>query len=284
MTWKTELSGILGARVERADHVAGGDINDSFRVSLADKRVVFVKTHDRPPAGMFAAEAAGLDWLRVGPLRVPAVLGVGDNWLALEYLDTASSLPPTMRGRSPFAEALGRGLAQLHRLAAPSFGFTGDNFLATLPQPNTPLDTWPSFYVERRLRPLARLATAKGRMPDIDSKLDALLARTDRFGPAEPPARLHGDLWWGNVCTVAGEPALIDPAVYGGHREIDLAMLALFGELPDELVDAYHEVWPLAVGWRERLELHQLYPLTAHAVLFGGSYGAQVARTLDGLL
>jgi fructosamine-3-kinase len=85
------------------------------------------------------------------------------------------------------------------------------------------------------------------------------------------------------VAAGAGEPALIDPAVYGGHREIDLAMLALFGELPDELVDAYHEVWPLAVGWRERQKLHQLYPLAAHAVLFGGSYGAQVVRALDEL-
>jgi fructosamine-3-kinase len=283
VSWKSELSAALGTRVTSADHVAGGDINDAFRVGLADKRIVFVKTHEHPPAGMFAAEASGLDWLRVGPLKVPHVLGVGDNWLALEWLDLASSLPPTMRGRSPFAEALGRGLAHLHRSGAPSFGLSTDNFLATLPQANTATADWPSFYIERRLRPLAELGLERGRIPDVRHRLDALAQRTDRFGPTEPVARLHGDLWWGNVAAVAGEPALIDPAVYGGHREIDLAMLALFGELPDELVDAYHEVWPLAVGWRERLKLHQLYPLAAHAVLFGGSYGAQVARILDEL-
>jgi fructosamine-3-kinase len=107
-----------------------------------------------------------------------------------------------------------------------------------------------------------------------------LRERPHRFGPPEPAARLHGDLWWGNVASRAGEPVLIDPAVYGGHREIDLAMLALFGGLPDALVAAYEEVWPLADGWRERIALHQLYPLAAHACLFGGSYGAQVARGL----
>jgi fructosamine-3-kinase len=117
-------------------------------------------------------------------------------------------------------------------------------------------------------------------MPDVHRGLDALLARPDRFGPPEPPARLHGDLWWGNVCMLGAEPVLIDPAVYGGHREIDLAMLALFGELPAAMIAAYAEVWPLADGWRERIALHQLYPLAAHACLFGGGYGDQVARIL----
>ncbi len=121
-------------------------------------------------------------------------------------------------------------------------------------------------------------------MPDVSAQLDALLARPDRFGPPEPPARLHGDLWWGNVVAADGAPALIDPAVYGGHREVDLAMLALFGSLPEALVRAYDEVHPLAPGWRERRPLWQLYPLAAHAVLFGGGYGAQVARALDALV
>lgn len=274
MRWKSQLAAALGAQVATAAQVVGGDINEAYQVRLADGRVVFVKTHADPPAGMFAAEAAGLDWLRAGPLRIPRVLAVGASWLALEWLELERSVPA--RG----LVALGRGLATLHRLGAPGFGFATDNFLATLPQANATAQAWPEFYVERRLRPLAELGLARGRMPDVRGALDALAARPERFGPPEPPARLHGDLWWGNVCACDGEPVLIDPAVYGGHREIDLAMLALFGPLPEALLAAYGEVWPLADGWRDRLALHQLYPLAAHAVLFGGGYGAQVARVL----
>jgi fructosamine-3-kinase len=274
MTWQAELASALGASVATAEPIGGGDINEAFAVRLADGRSVFVKSHAAPPEGMFAAEAAGLDWLREGPLRVPRVLAAGARWLALEWLALAPQLP------AQGLTALGRGLATLHRLGAPGFGFPADNFLATLPQRNAAAPAWPDFYVEQRLRPLAELGLARSRLPDLRGALDRLAARPDRFGPPEPPARLHGDLWWGNVAACGGEPVLIDPAVYGGHREVDLAMLALFGALPEALLAAYHEVWPLADGWRARQPLHQLYPLLAHAVLFGGGYGAQATRVL----
>lgn len=246
--------------------VHGGDINDAFKATLDDGRIVFVKQHAHAPRGMFAAEAAGLEWLREGPLRVPRVLEIADDHLMLEWLE--------LSGR-PEPRALGRGLAALHALGAPSFGLDRPSFLATLPQDNTPEPDWPTFYVERRLRPLCTRAKL-----GIDRELDALRARTEVFGPPEPPARLHGDLWWGNVAAIGFEPVLIDPAVYGGHREVDLAMLALFGGLPDALIAAYDEVHPLAAGWRDRILLYQLYPLAAHACLFGGGYGTQVVRAL----
>ncbi len=274
--WKAALSAALGARVAAAEPVAGGDINDAYRVRLVDGRVVFVKTHADPPPGMFEAEAHGLDWLRDGPLRVPRVLAAGPHFLALEWLDVGG------RGQG-FDEALGRGLAALHRLGAPCFGLSRDGYLATLPQPRIELADGPAFWIEHRVRPLVERARVAGRMPDVSARLDALRARPDRFGPPEPPARLHGDLWWGNVVAVDGAPVLVDPAVYGGHREVDLAMLALFGSLPEALARAYDEVFPLAPGWRERRLLWQLYPLAAHAVLFGGGYGAQVVRALDAL-
>ena len=280
MTWNTELQTALAERVIGTAPVAGGDINDAFRVRLGDGRTVFVKTHADPPPGMFAAEAAGLDWLREGPLPLPRVLAIGASWLALEWLELGGA----SSGAASFAGALGRGLAALHRLGAPGFGFASDNFLATLPQANAPAADWPSFYIERRLRPLVELGVARGRMPDLRNKLDDLAARPDRFGPNEPPARLHGDLWWGNVAAAGEQPVLIDPAVYGGHREVDLAMLALFGGLPDALIAAYDEIWPLADGWRARIRLYQIYPLAAHAVLFGGGYGGQVARAIDAYL
>lgn len=274
--WEAELAAALGARVVAAEAVSGGDINDAYRARLADGRAVFVKTHADPPPGMFEAEARGLDWLREGPLRVPRVLAAGARFLALEWL------PLGERGGA-FEEELGRGLAALHRLGAPCFGLDRDGYLATLPQPRVELHDGPAFWIEHRVRPLAERARAAGRMPDVSAGLDALRGRPDRFGPPEPPARLHGDLWWGNVVAAGGAPALVDPAVYGGHREIDLAMLALFGGLPEPLVRAYDEACPLAPGWRERLPLWQLYPLAAHAALFGGGYGAQVARALGAL-
>jgi len=277
--WKAELAAAVGAHVAGAEPVSGGDINDAYRVRLDDKRVVFVKTHARAPAGMFAAEARGLEWLRVGPLRVPRVVAAGESFLALEWLELADE-----RG-ARFDARLGAGLAALHRVGAPSFGLDHANYLATIPQDNTPAADVVELWVERRLRPVVERAIAMARMPDIRARLDVLRARPDRFGPPEPPARLHGDLWWGNVAAASagGEPVLIDPAAYGGHREIDLAMLALFGGLPEALVRAYDEVYPLADGWRERTGLWQLYPLAAHAVLFGGGYGAQVARGLERL-
>jgi fructosamine-3-kinase len=255
----------MRVRIASREPVGGGDINDAYRATLDDGRVVFVKEHADAPAGMFAAEAAGLEWLREGPLRVPRVLEVAGDHLMLEWLE--------LSGR-PEPGALGRGLAAVHRLGAPSFGLDRANFLATLPQDNTSAPDWPTFYVERRLRPLCARAKL-----GVDALLDQL-READVFGPAEPPARLHGDLWWGNVAAVGFEPVLIDPAVYGGHREIDLAMLALFGGLPDALIHAYDEVYPLAAGWRDRVALNQLYPLAAHACLFGGSYGAQVVANL----
>ena len=281
MNWKADLAAAVGAKVASAEPVSGGDINDAYRVRLDDKRIVFVKTHARPPRGMFPAEAHGLAWL-AGPLRVPRVIAAGESFLALEWLEIGSK-------SRDFDEALGRGLASLHRSGAPAFGLDRANYLATLPQDNTPTDDGIAFWIEQRLRPLAMRAIAAGHMPDVNAQLDALRAKPDRFGPVEPPARLHGDLWWGNVIAAgsganAGAPVIIDPAVYGGHREVDLAMLALFGGVSPALVRAYDETYPLAEGWRDRVALWQLYPLAAHAVLFGGGYGAQLARSLTSLV
>ena len=279
MTWYEELEATLG-KVIRTEPVLGGSINDACRVTLADKRTVFVKSHAAPPPGMYAAEAHGLTWLRNGPLRVPRVIAAADSYLALEWIDFASALPAD----GELQELLGRGLATLHQTGAPSFGLDRDNFLATLPQDNTPAPDIVTFFIERRLAPVfEQIRLAEG-MPDLRRGLDALRARPQLFGPPEPPARLHGDLWTGNVAASEGEPVIFDPAVYGGHREIDLAMLDLFGGLRDRCVAAYHEVYPLADGWRARIKVWWLYPLACHAVLFGGEYVKRTAVTLDALL
>ena len=184
-------------------------------------------------------------------------------------------------------EELGQGLARTHAAGAPCFGDFragggAETRFGSLGLPNDPAEDWPTFYAERRLRPLARLA--RDRRALAPAGVEAIERVCERLpelaGPAEPPARLHGDLWGGNVMADAGgHPWLIDPSAYGGHREIDLAMLRLFGAPSTRIFDAYEEVAPLAGGWQERVGLYQLLPLLVHALLFGGSYRASAEHT-----
>jgi fructosamine-3-kinase len=264
----------LGGDVSSVERVGGGDINEAWRVRLDGGRDVFVKTRPNPGPGEYATEAAGLEWLREpGGLLVPEVIGVGEDFLALEWID---------RGRLDRAgeEELGRGLALVHRAGAAGFGGPQRLRIGSISLPNEGAADWGTFYAERRLRPLidgARLSPSGRRAVErVCDRIDELA------GPKEPAARLHGDLWSGNVMAGRdGRPWLIDPAAYGGHREVDLAMLQLFGGPGPSFIDAYAEVWPLASGWEERVGLWQLFPLLVHAVLFGGGYAASVERTAN---
>jgi fructosamine-3-kinase len=186
--------------------------------------------------------------------------------------------------RDRTGELLGRGLAGLHRAGAERFGWHRPGFIGTVPQDNSPHDSWATFWITRRIEPLARRALARGAVDvSVTALVDRLSGRIDDLaGPAESPSRVHGDLWSGNVhIDREGTPWLVDPAAYGGHREVDLAMLHLFGQPSPGFVGAYEEVFPLAAGWRERLPLWQLEPLLVHAVLFGGHYGASARTTLE---
>ena len=270
----------LGSEVARRRALNGGDINDAFAVTLADGRSIFVKVNAHAPADMFAAEARGLAFLAepaVPDLRIPEVLAVGERFLALELME-----PGPRPG--DFDERFGRALATLHRAAPASFGLDHDNYIGRLPQPNDPRPDWPTFYRELRLEPQLRRAEDAGltngglraRVESLYGKLPALV------GPAEPPARLHGDLWGGNLHRAAdGAPALIDPAVAGGHREVDLAMMQLFGGFGPRVFAAYDEAYPRLPGHEDRVALYQLYFLLVHVNLFGRSYLAQVHRCLD---
>ena len=275
------LARALDARVLAADPLPGGCINRSLRVRLADGRTLFVKHRDGVPEGFYRAEADGLAWLaEPGALRLPEVAAVADEeeppFLALEWI--AEGAPAGDHdGR------LGRGLAALHRAGAPAFGATRDGWIGTLPQPNGPLPGWPEFYAVRRLEPLTRTAVDAGELPrGTGRRLGRLLERLDDLaGPAEPPARLHGDLWSGNAMADAdGRPVLVDPAPYGGHREVDLAMMRLFGGFSPAVFRAYGEEHPLAPGHEDRVPLYQLYPLLVHVVLFGAMYAARVDAAL----
>jgi fructosamine-3-kinase len=268
----------LGSAIVDWDGVSGGDINEAHEARLADGRRVFVKSNREAPAGMFEAEARGLDWLgQARALRVPKVIAQGPDFLVLELIRTG-------RRRPNFDEQLGRGLAALHRAGAPGFGLDHDNFIGRLAQANQPLPTWAEFYRERRLHPQFRLAI-DGQRASVAMRrgFDRLLPRIEEFvGPPEPPARLHGDLWGGNaIVDEQGLPCLIDPAVHGGHREIDLAMMHLFGGFGPRVFAAYDEAFPLPPGHEARVPLYQLYFLMVHVNLFGGSYVASVEHALS---
>lgn len=259
--------------------VAGGDVAAAYRAELDDGRRVFLKTHHAPPPGFFTTEATGLRWLReTGAVPVPEVLAVSDEppFLVLEWIDEGSPTAAT-------EGELGRALAALHGAGAPTFGREDRRTTGSRGLPNDPCATWAEFYATQRLLPLARIARDARALPDrAVADLERVASRVEELGgPEEPPARLHGDLWAGNrLVDRDGRSWLIDPAAHGGHREFDLAMMRLFGGFGDGCFSAYGEASPLADGWEARVPLHQLAPLTVHAIKFGGGYVAGTERAL----
>ncbi|HET8758100.1 MAG TPA: fructosamine kinase family protein [Solirubrobacteraceae bacterium] len=286
MSLEAAVARVTGRDVESLRRVGGGDINDAYVAELSGGGRAFVKTRADAPAGEYEAEAAALRWLgEPGGVGVPEVLGASGELLALEWLE---------EGGAGDEDELGRGLAIVHQAGAESYGDAvpsggarprGESApggaaaplrIGRLALPNDPADGWPTFYAERRLRALigpARLSGAGARA--VEAVCDRI---HDLAGPPEPPARLHGDLWSGNVLWSGGRPYVIDPIAYGGHREVDLAMLQLFGSPGPRFFAAYEDVAPLADGWRDRVPLYQLFPLLVHAALFGGGYAASVER------
>jgi fructosamine-3-kinase len=265
------VGALLSCRVRDATPNGSAITGHTWRITLADGRTVFAKAQPGAPDGFFAAEVAGLRWLAAAPARppVPAVLGWDQEMLILPWID--HGLPSAVG-----VERLGRDLAALHAAGAGSFGADWPGWIGAASLDNRPQPDWPGFYTSCRLQPYLRTLRDGG---DLDARASAVFDRLtarlpDLAGPTEPPARIHGDLWSGNVLwDRPGQAWLIDPAAHGGHRETDLAMLALFGAPAlDRLLAAYDEVSPLTDGWPDRVGLHQLHPLLVHAVLFGGSY------------
>ena len=265
------LASRLDADVVSMTPLGGGDVAEAYRVVLGDGRIVFAKTKQGAPPEFFITEAVGLSWLRdAEAVDIPEVIDVSDEpaVLILEWITSGEREIGT-------EAALGRSLARLHGAGSPLFGREDRRSTGSRGLPNEPCDSWAEFYAQNRLLPLARLASEGAALPDHAIRdLESVAQRIEGLvGPPEPPARLHGDLWGGNrMIGLDGVSWLIDPAAFGGDREFDLAMMRLFGGFGEDCFAAYAEAMPLADGWSERIPLHQLAPLTVHAIKFGGPY------------
>jgi fructosamine-3-kinase len=265
----------------RETPVSGGSICVAQRLTLEDGASVFAKSLPDAPLGFFAAEAAGLRWLRAADaVAVPEVLVELPSLLALEWIEPAAA-------SAAAAERFGRELARLHRAGADGFGAPWTGYIGRLPLDNSRHSgTWGAWFAERRIAPFVELSVDGGALSTADARLVERAAgrvADGSLGGTEEPARIHGDLWPGNLVWARDRVWLVDPAAHGGHRETDLAFLALFGGVPhlDRIVAAYDEEWPLAAGWRERVPAHQLHLMLVHTALFGAAYRADVLRRAE---
>lgn len=266
-------------KIKEVQFKAGGCINNAVQLRT-EEGDFFIKWNEGIEEDMFAAEANGLRLLRAGgSLCIPEVLGLGKigqkHYLLLEYID--SRYP-----QENYWEELGHKLALQHQQTAKNFGLEDNNYIGRLPQNNEPMSKWVDFFRERRLNVQLGLAIYNGLVDKkFADRFKSLYPQLPELLPEEPPALLHGDLWSGNVMVGAvGEPCLIDPAVYFGHREAELAFTELFGGFDPRFYSAYQEAKPLEQGYEERKNIYNLYPLMVHVNLFGTSYLSGVERTL----
>lgn len=266
--------------IEQLRPVGGGSINDAYALATSRSHY-FLKVNqaERFP-GMFEAESSGLRLMKEsGEIGVPEPYSTGQEadeaFILMEFVEGG-------RADRGFWERFGKELARMHRHRSDRFGLDHDNYIGSLPQYNDRRDDWATFFAELRLEPQMRMAREHDKMDASDHRaFEKLYERLDRLFPKESPALIHGDLWSGNYMVgLEGTPYIVDPAVYYGHREMDLGMSTLFGRFDDAFYRAYDEEYPLETGWEERLDLANLYPLMVHVNLFGGGFASEVRAIL----
>ena len=261
--------------------ILGGSINRTYCLITEEKKFFIKLNNSTTYPELFEKEQKGLLLLRNSNcgLFFPNPLYVGQigekTFFLMDYIDSSN---PNQNFWSDF----GHGLARLHRNSQPNFGLDHDNYIGSLIQLNNKKEKWTDFFVVERLMVQEKLAVDQGLLDkQTQINLEKLYAKVDQLFPDEPPALLHGDLWSGNfMASGEGNPCIFDPAVYYGHREMDIAMTHLFGGFAPKFYDAYQEVYPLENNWEQRIELCNLYPLLVHVNLFGSSYALRVKNIL----
>ncbi|GAB4295532.1 MAG: fructosamine kinase family protein [Ignavibacteriaceae bacterium] len=273
----------LNCKTESVDSISGGCISHAFRIIMKNKETYLLKVNNSVPVDMFKCEANGLNELmKPAVIRVPRPVLADNNFILMEFISGRSEAPD-------FFEQFGRNFARLHRFKSGSFGFYENNYIGSTPQINIPSkeesENWIKFYFNKRLKYQFSLAEKNGfasadlkkSFAGIENKIDTILATDDAL-----PSLLHGDLWSGNyIADEKGNACLIDPAVYYGHREADLAMTKLFGGFSNRFYLAYDEEYPLADGYNYRENIYKLYHVLNHLNLFGAAYHGQAVSLMN---
>lgn len=273
---REHLESKLDAHLTGVRRLSGGDIHRAAALQTAGGEQYFIKFNAPDAAPMFQTEAKGLSLMAAtGAIRVPQVVSYGENgehaYLILQLIKEARPCRSVWR-------TFGEELARLHRSTSDQFGLDHDNYIGSLEQSNREHTRWAEFYQSERLAPQIHRATGILGKENL-SLLEKLVSRLPEHFAHDPrPSLIHGDLWGGNFLIDANGAWLIDPAVYYGDREVDLAMSRLFGGFSAEFYEGYEEEWPLPAGWQERIDLYQLYYLLVHVNLFGSSYLPSVMR------
>ncbi len=283
-TLRSHIEENIPQKIQRSVNLSGGSINEAVKLLLDDGTEIFLKWNSGKYQEMFEVEQKGLETLRNADcgFLIPNIFASGttpDNqytWLLLEYVDQG-------RSDGPFFDYFGARLAQLHSNTAGEYGLAYDNFIGRLPQKNSKIANWNEFFVTNRLEPQLSQAINSGLLDyQVGENFERLFSRLDDLIPNSPPSLLHGDLWSGNFLAAKnGDPVLIDPAVYYGHREIELAFTKLFGGFSSNFYKSYNEQWPLEPGFEDRVAIFNLYPLLVHVNLFGRAYTSQVISIIN---
>lgn len=277
------ISSFLGKEISihKVNSISGGSINNAYCLTTNHEKF-FVKTNlaNRYP-NMFEKEAKGLELLQnSNAIRIPKVILFDEfeetSFLILEYIESAEP-------QSSLWQSFGKRLAALHQNTGSTFGLDHSNYIGSLHQKNNVHDNWTDFFINERLQVQIKIARDNNEIDSATiSKFENLYNRLDEIFPQEKPSLLHGDLWSGNFMEdEKGNPVIMDPAVYYGHREMDIAMTKLFGGFNTQFYDAYNEHYPLEKGWQQRIDICNLYPLMVHVNLFSGGYLGQVKSILS---
>lgn len=265
----TDISGIKS--------VHGGDINQAAQLFLQNGESFFIKWNQNADPTMFSKEAKGLKLLsQAGSgLRIPDTLASGENFLVLEWIENGAK-------NETSSYNFGRQLALMHKSSADSFGLDHDNFIGRLPQSNTKHSNWSDFFAIERIEPQIQMAIEEGKIErSLFRTIQNLYGKFGHIFPQEKPALLHGDLWSGNYMFDSnGDASIFDPAVYYGHREMDISMTRLFGGFSNDFYEGYNKEYPLEEGFEGRVKLYNLYPILVHTNLFGGSYSRQAEQII----
>lgn len=270
----------LSTTIFSVSRLSGGDINSVYFLKTSKGNFVAKLNDKERYPKMLQKEAKGLELLRKGGLSTPIVIDQFEQddhqVIILEHIESET---PTKQFWFRFADEL----SKLHQNYNSDFGLDHNNYIGSLHQENSEKPSWEKFFIENRLEPLIKMGFDKELLDKGHvNKFQGLFERLPKLIPTEKPSLLHGDLWSGNLlCGKLQVPVFIDPAVYYGHREIDISMTQMFGGFDPVFLSHYHEVYPLEKGWEERMEIHNLYPNLVHLNLFGRSYLGGIERVLE---